>query len=122
MFIDPSVTPTDNGVYHEFRCRRDDQCGRQRDRTLHVLGPGIVITGLYTPGNYDAATGIATASGFATEQLPGVARLIMVPFTTTFKAGGPGVGQFTLTADDGYFVVPPFVDTEVVLRGIITVR
>ena len=43
-----------------------------------------------------------------------------VPFVTTFRAGGPGVGGFDYRDESGYFG-PGQYDTEVVRRGMIRI-
>ena len=122
LFIDPSVTPTDMGLTTNFAVGLTVHSDGSATGHFTCLIPGIVvIDGDYTAGSYDAGTGVATASGNALLVFPGGGFLV-VTFTNTFKAGGPGVGEFTLTDDSGYFDVAPFLDTEVVLKGTIKIK
>ena len=120
LFIDPSVTPTNMGLTTNFSVALTvNSDGSARGHFICLIPGTIVVNGTYSSASVDASTGIVTASGVATETFPGAGQ-ITVNFTNTFKAGGVGVGQFTLTEDSGYFDVPPFHDTEVVVAGHIT--
>ena len=123
LFIDPSVTPTDLGLTTNFAVGLTVNSDGSATGHFTCLIPGIVVVnGHYTEGSYDAKTGIATASGIGILYFP-TFDPILVEFTNTFSAGGPGVGVFTLSETSGYFPnYPEDVDTEVVIRGGITIR
>lgn len=123
LFIDPSVTPTDLGLTTNFAVGLTIDADGSAKGHFACLIPGIVvIDGHYTDGSYDAETGIVTASGIGIIYFPN-ADPIVVEFTNTFSAGGPGVGVFTLSETSGYFPnYPEDVDTEVVIRGGIRIR
>ena len=123
LFIAPSVTPIDLGLTTNFAVGLTVNSDGSAVGHFTCLIPGIVvIDGIYDSGSYDAGTGVATASGIGIIYFP-TFDPIPVEFTNTFKAGGPGVGVFTLSETSGYFPnYPTDVDTEVVLRGTITIR
>ena len=122
LFVDPSVTPTDMGLTTDFAVGLTVYSDGSATGHFTCLVPGIVVVdGRYVSASYNAMTGVVTASGIALNVFPGFDFLVTT-FTTTFKAGGPGVGMFTLTDDSGYFAGAPFIDTEVVRRGTIGIR
>lgn len=123
LFIDPSVTPTDMGLTTNFSVALTVYPDGSANGHFNCLVPGIVvINGHYDSATYDPDTGIVTASGVAIEVFP-TFDTIVVEFTTTFRAGGPGVGIFTLSETSGFFPnYPEDVDTEVVIRGRISIR
>ena len=123
LFIDPSVTPTDQGLFTNFGVGLLIYADGSATGHFTCMIPGIVvIDGHYTAGSYDADTGVATGSGVGIIYFPQFDP-IPVLFTNTFTAGGPGVGVFTLSETSGYFpVYPDDVDTEVVSKGNITIR
>jgi hypothetical protein len=122
LFIDPSVTPTDLGLTTNFGVGLTAYDDGTAEGHFTCLIPGIVVVdGHYDSAVYDEDTGIVTASGSGVLYFPSFEPL-PVDFTNTFKAGGPGVGVFTLYETSGYFDVPPFIDTEIVIKGNITIR
>jgi len=123
LFIDPSVTPTDMGLFTNFGVGLVMYSDGSATGHFTCMIPGIVVVdGLYDSASYDPDTGIVTASGIAREVFPQFDPII-VEFTTTFQAGGPGVGVFTLSDSSGYFPnYPDDVDTEVVIKGGIRIR
>jgi len=123
LFIDPSVTPTDQGLFTNFGVGLQIYADGSATGHFTCMIPGIVvIDGHYTEGSYDADTGVATGSGVGIIYFPQFDP-IPVLFTTTFQAGGPGEGIFTLSETSGYFPnYPADVDTEVVSKGKITIR
>ena len=123
LFIDPSVTPTDLGLTTNFAVGLTAFSDGSATGHFTCLIPGIVvIEGLYAAASYDTDTGVVTASGIGIIYFPKFDP-ILVEFTNTFSAGGPGVGVFTLSETSGYFPnYPEDVDTEVVIRGRITIK
>jgi hypothetical protein len=123
LFIDPSVTPTDQGLTTNFAVGAAIYGDGSANGHFTCLIPGIVeIVGKYTAGSYDAMSGVATLSGTAIIYFP-TFDPIPVNFTNTFLEGGPGVGVFTLSEDSGYFPnYPTDVDTEVVVSGKINIH
>ncbi len=123
LFVPPSVTPTDMGITTNFAVGLTVYSDGSAKGHFTCLVPGfVVIVGLYDSASYDEVTGIATASGIGVVKLVNDIT-IPVCFTNTFKAGGPGVGIFTLSEDSGFFPVYPVdVDTEVVIKGKITIH
>ena len=123
LFIDPSITPTDMGLTTNFSVGLKVNSDGSGTGHFTCLIPAIVvINGQYDAASYDSDTGIVTASGTAVIYFPQFDP-IEVDFTNTFKAGGPGVGVFTLSETSGYFPnYPDDVDTEVVIRGMINIH
>jgi hypothetical protein len=123
LFIDPSVTPTDQGLFTNFGVGLQIYADGSATGHFTCMIPGIVVVdGHYTAGSYDADTGVATGSGVGVIYFPQYDP-IPVLFTNTFAAGGPGVGVFTLSETSGYFPnYPTDVDTEVVIKGKITIH
>ena len=125
LFIDPSVTPTDQGFTTNFSVGASIYAdGSAAGHFTCLVGGFVVINGHYDTGSIDSDTGIVTASGTGIEVFPhgfdGASEKVTIPinFTTTFSAGGPGVGIFTLSEDSGFFPnYPDDVDTEVVVVG-----
>lgn len=83
--------------------------------------PGIVIiTGNVESGTANA-NGSVTIEGRAflfDHTIPMV--FVDLPFTTTLRAGGPGVGGFDFREESGFFGPGQF-DTELVRRGMIRI-
>ena len=123
LFIDPSVTPTDMGLTTNFAVGLTVNSDGSATGHFTCLIPGIVVVdGHYDSATYDSGTGVVTASGVGILYFP-TFDSIPVDFTNTFKAGGPGVGVFTLSETSGYFPnYPTDVDTEVVLKGNIKIK
>ena len=123
LFIDPSITPTDMGLTTNFSVGAKINADGSASGHFVCLVPGLlVINGHYTAGSYNATTGVATLSGDAIILFAN-GDDIDVDFTNTFRAGGPEVGVFTLSETSGYFPnYPTDVDTEVVVRGKITIH
>jgi hypothetical protein len=123
LFIDPSVTPTDLGLTTNFAVGLSMYADGSAEGHFTCLIPGIVVVdGRYDEASYDSDTGIVTASGVGILYFP-TFDPIPVLFTNTFIEGGPGVGVFTLSETSGYFpTYPTDVDTEVVIKGKITIH
>jgi hypothetical protein len=123
LFIDPSVTPTDLGLFTNFSVGLTVYSDGSAKGHFTCLIPKIVVVdGHYDSATYDSDTGIVTASGIGILYFP-TFDPIPVDFTNTFTEGGPGVGVFTLSETSGYFPnYPDDVDTEVVIVGKITIH
>ena len=123
LFIEPSITPTDQGLTTNFGFGVTIYADGSAKGHFTCLIPGIVVVdGDYLAGSYDEETGVATASGVGILYFP-TFDPIPVEFTNTFTDGGPGVGVLTLSETSGYFPsYPTDVDTEVVIKGNITIH
>ena len=130
LFVEPSVTPTDLGFFTNFGVGLTAYSDGSAKGHFTCVVPGyVVVDGYYDSATLDSDTGIVTASGMALNIFPkgvsgeeNTAEIYLVNFSNTFEAGGPGVGMFTLTDDSGFFDIAPFLDTEVVLKGKITIK
>ena len=130
LFVNPSVTPTDIGLFTNFGVGLTAYSDGSAKGHFTCVVPGyVVVEGYYDSATSNPETGIVTASGVALNIFPkgvsgmeNTAEIYIVNFTNTFEAGGPGVGMFTLTDDSGFFDVAPFLDTEVVVKGKITIK
>jgi len=82
--------------------------------------PGIVIiSGDVLEGTVNL-DGSVTVSGVAHGYDHTIPLLYTdMPFTVTFRAGGPGVGGFDYRDESGFFPLPTQFDTELVRRGMI---
>lgn len=123
LFIDPSITPTDQGLTTNFGVGATIYSdGTAKGHFTCLIPTIVVVDGQYTQGSYDEESGVATLSGVGILYFP-TFEPIPVEFTNTFQAGGAGVGILTLSETSGYFPdYPNDRDTEVVIRGGIVIK
>jgi hypothetical protein len=119
-FLDTDHSVNTTG-YTNFSISATVYSGGGADGHFLCQVPGIVvISGDITEGcvNEDGSVSVAGLAHGYDHTIPGL--FFDMPFTATFRAGGPGVGEFDYRDESGFFA-PGQYDTERVRRGMILI-